>query len=86
MGTSSVLFAVFGLGPTELIVILVILLVLFGGSKLPSLAKGLGQSVKEFKKATKEEEEAAAKAPVAVTPVTATEVKKTEPASTKGTS
>jgi sec-independent protein translocase protein TatA len=80
MATSSAFFAVFGLGPTELIVILVILLVLFGGSKLPSLAKGLGQSVKEFKKATKEEEEAAAKT------VTVTEVKKTEPASTKGTS
>jgi sec-independent protein translocase protein TatA len=47
-----------GMGPTELIVILVILLVLFGGSKLPGLAKGLGQSIKEFKKATKDEPEA----------------------------
>jgi sec-independent protein translocase protein TatA len=47
-------FALMGLGPTELIIILVILLLLFGGSKLPSLAKGLGQSVKEFKKASKE--------------------------------
>lgn len=46
-----------GLGAPELIVILIILLVLFGGSKLPALAKGLGQSVKEFKKASKEEEE-----------------------------
>ena len=47
---------VLGLGAPELVVILVILLVLFGGSKLPSLAKGLGQSVKEFKKAAKDEE------------------------------
>jgi sec-independent protein translocase protein TatA len=47
-------FAIMGLGPTELIVILVILLLLFGGSKLPGLAKGLGQSIKEFKKAAKE--------------------------------
>ena len=47
-----------GMGPTELIVILVILLVLFGGSKLPGLAKGLGQSIKEFKKASKDEPEA----------------------------
>jgi sec-independent protein translocase protein TatA len=47
-----------GLGPTELIVILIILLVLFGGSKLPGLAKGLGQSIKEFKKASTEEQEA----------------------------
>ena len=61
MATSLPILAVFGLGPTELIVILVILLVLFGGSKLPSLAKGLGQSVKEFKKATKEAEEEEAK-------------------------
>lgn len=44
--------AVFGLGTTELVVILVILLVLFGGAKLPSLARGLGQSIKEFKKAS----------------------------------
>ncbi len=54
--TGSV-FAVFGLGPTELIVILIILLVLFGGSKLPGLAKGLGQSIKEFKKSSKDEPE-----------------------------
>jgi sec-independent protein translocase protein TatA len=47
--------AFLGLGPTELIVILVILLLLFGGSKLPSLAKGLGQSIKEFKQASRDE-------------------------------
>ncbi len=37
------------LGPTELIVILVIVLVLFGGAKLPKLARSLGQAQKEFK-------------------------------------
>ncbi len=52
---SSALLAFMGLGPTELIVILVILLLLFGGSKLPSLAKGLGQSIKEFKNAAKDD-------------------------------
>ena len=58
MTASSALFAgIMGLGAPELIVILIILLVMFGGSKLPALAKGLGQSVKEFKKASKEEEE-----------------------------
>jgi sec-independent protein translocase protein TatA len=54
---STILAGIMGLGAPELIVILIILLVLFGGSKLPSLAKGLGQSIKEFKKAAKEEDE-----------------------------
>ncbi len=40
----------FGIGTQELMVILVIVLVLFGGSKLPDLAKSLGRSMKEFKK------------------------------------
>lgn len=38
------------LGPTELIIILVIVLVLFGSTRLPKLAKSLGQASKEFKK------------------------------------
>ena len=42
------------LGPTELLIILVVVLVLFGGRKLPELAKGLGQGLKEFKAATRE--------------------------------
>ncbi len=37
------------LGPTELIIVLIILLVLFGGAKLPKLARSLGQAQKEFK-------------------------------------
>ncbi len=45
------------IGSTELFIIFGIILLLFGGSKLPSLAKGLGQSVKEFKKASKDEDE-----------------------------
>lgn len=47
---NTLLFVIGGLGPTELIIILVILLVLFGGSRLPSLAKGLGESIQSFKK------------------------------------
>ena len=47
--------AVFGLGGTELIVILLIILLLFGGAKLPALAKGLGESIREFKKAAKDD-------------------------------
>lgn len=47
----------FGLGTTELIVILVILLVLFGGSRLPGLAKGMGESIKNFKKAVNDDKD-----------------------------
>jgi sec-independent protein translocase protein TatA len=57
--STSFLAGVLGLGAPELVVILIILLVLFGGAKLPQLAKGLGQSIKEFKKAAKEDDEPA---------------------------
>ena len=46
------MLAIFNLGGTEIILILAIALLLFGGKKLPELAKGLGQGIKEFKKAT----------------------------------
>ncbi|MDO8540898.1 MAG: twin-arginine translocase TatA/TatE family subunit [Opitutaceae bacterium] len=86
MAYSTQVFAVFGLGPTELIVILIILLVLFGGSKLPSLAKGLGQSVKEFKKAQQEAENEPVKTtPAAPAVPAATPAKEIESAKTQGT-
>ena len=44
----------FGLSPSELLIILVVVLILFGGKKLPELARGLGKGLKEFKKAQKE--------------------------------
>ena len=42
----------FGLGPTELIVIFLLIIVLFGAKRLPELARSLGSSIKEFKHAT----------------------------------
>ncbi len=44
-----------GIGTTEIVLVAVVLLVLFGGKKLPELAKGVADSIKEFRKAAKEE-------------------------------
>mgnify|MGYP000163553828 CR=1 FL=1 len=40
-------------GPTEIILILVLVLLFFGGKKIPELMRGLGKGVKEFKDASK---------------------------------
>lgn len=45
----------FGLGTTELIVILVIIMVLFGAGKLPEIGSGLGKAIKNFKKSSSED-------------------------------
>lgn len=42
------------LGPPEIIIIVIVVVILFGGRKIPELMKGLGQGMKEFKKATKD--------------------------------
>ena len=44
----------FGLGPTELIIIAIILLLLFGAKRIPEIGKGIGGAIKEFKKVKKE--------------------------------
>jgi sec-independent protein translocase protein TatA len=44
----------FGLGAQELLVILLVVLVLFGGARLPELARSLGRSVREFKRGVEE--------------------------------
>jgi sec-independent protein translocase protein TatA len=41
-------------GPPELLILLVVILVLFGGAKLPKLAKSLGEAQHEFKRATEQ--------------------------------
>ena len=41
------------LGMTEIILILLVVVLLFGGRKIPELMKGIGQGMKEFKKASK---------------------------------
>ena len=46
--------AMFGLGTTELIIVLVIVMLVFGSSRLPKLARSLGQAQKEFKEGIKE--------------------------------
>jgi sec-independent protein translocase protein TatA len=58
---------VFGFGLQELVIILVIALVIFGGKKLPELGSGLGKAIREFKRGTSEPEE------IDVTPKDATE-------------
>ena len=46
----------FGLGTTELVLILVIVVIIFGASKLPALGSGMGKAIKNFKKATADAE------------------------------
>jgi sec-independent protein translocase protein TatA len=46
----------FSLGPTEIILIIAVVLLMFGGRKIPELMRGLGQGMREFKKASRGEE------------------------------
>jgi sec-independent protein translocase protein TatA len=47
----------FGLGTQELIIILVIVVVLFGATRLPQIGSGIGQAIRNFKKSVREGEE-----------------------------
>ena len=60
----------FNLGGGEIVVIAVVFLVLFGGKKLPEMAKGLGEGIRNFKQAVKE--------PLDEQPKPTTETKKPE--------
>lgn len=46
---SQTMLAIAGLGPTELVVIVIVIFLLFGATRLPQLAKALGQSKKAFR-------------------------------------
>ena len=47
----------FGLGGPELMYVLLIVLVLFGGAKIPQLMRGMGEGMREFRKATNEDDD-----------------------------
>lgn len=63
----------FNLGAPELIIVLVVVLIVFGPGRLPSIGQSLGKGIREFRKATTHEEEKkpepVAKAEIAPTPV-----------------
>ena len=50
------LYLLYAIGPWQIIIILFVVLLLFGGKKIPELMSGFGKGIKEFKKATKEDE------------------------------
>lgn len=54
---NSILVGILGLGGSELMIIMVIVLLLFGGKKIPDLMKGLGKGIKDFKDASSETDE-----------------------------
>jgi len=51
------LFLLGFIGPWQIVIIVILVLLLFGGKKIPELMRGLGQGMKEFKKATKDDQD-----------------------------
>ena len=50
------LYLFYAIGPWQIIIIVAVILLLFGGKKIPELMGGFGKGIKEFKKATKDED------------------------------
>lgn len=50
----NTMFALFDMGGGQIVLILAVILIFFGARRIPDLAKGLGQGIREFKKATRE--------------------------------
>ena len=50
----NMMLGIFSVGGGQIILIILLILIFFGAKKIPELAKGLGQGIKEFKKATRE--------------------------------
>ncbi len=60
----------FGLGPMELIIVFLVILLIFGAKRIPEIAQGLGKGITEFKKAARDvtdEIDSASNAPVQTT-------------------
>jgi sec-independent protein translocase protein TatA len=53
----SMIYTLGMIGAPQIILIVVVVLLLFGGRKIPELMRGLGSGIKEFKNATKEDED-----------------------------
>ncbi len=53
----NLLYIPLAIGPWQIALLVVVVLLLFGGKKIPELMRGLGSGIKEFKDASKEEEE-----------------------------
>jgi sec-independent protein translocase protein TatA len=54
MGINNIFLFLGGLGGTEILLILFVILLLFGAKRIPELARGMGRGIREFKDATKE--------------------------------
>jgi sec-independent protein translocase protein TatA len=52
------------LGPTEIILIVAVIILLFGGKKIPELMRGIGQGMKEFRKASRLDDDDSTKTPL----------------------